>query len=172
MSNPKRYGGQKRSAALRYLYFIIFGLLAAWLIASIVFAKSPIDLVRNSVSTIGDKVGKVGDVKHSPSIAAEKDSIINKLENDLAICRGEKSFHKAMVMIDSKHLNMRADPSLNASVVMQIPAESMVDIYYYDTKTYYLEGIAGNWAKIRYADQEGWVWGNFLVKISEEKIEE
>lgn len=171
MSSSKRYGDQKRSAVLRYLYFLIFGLLAAWLIASIVSEKSPIDLVRNSVSTIGDKVGSANEEKQA-TLVSEKDSIISKLENDLAICRGEKSFHKAMVMIDSKHLNMRSNPSLNASVVMQIPAESMVDIYYYDTKTYYLEGVPGNWAKIRYADQEGWVWGNFLVKISDDKIEE
>ena len=74
MSSSKRYGDQKRSAVLRYLYFLVFGLLAAWLIASIVSEKSPIDLVRNSVTTIGDKVGSVGEEKQS-TIISQKDSL-------------------------------------------------------------------------------------------------
>ena len=68
-------------------------------------------------------------------------------------------------MIDSETLNMRSGPSLSSSIVLRIPANAEVNIMYFDTQTFYLNGEAGRWCRISYAGTEGWAWGNFIREI-------
>lgn len=162
----KRYGEPRKNNLFRYLYFVLFGLIALWLLASIIFKTSPIDLINNSFSKIGEKV--VSSVDDNGMTMAQKDSLILELQKQLeSIKTGGGSYQKAMVIINSSHLNMRDKPSLSSSIVMQIPAESVVDLLFFDTETFFLEGKPGKWAKIKYAEEEGWVWGNFIKKIDE-----
>lgn len=172
MAAQRRYGETPKSRILRFLYFFLFGITAIWLLASIVFKTSPVELISSSVNKIEEKVSE--SIPNADLIDQEtkmhKDSLINKLKDELAICKGEKSYSKAMVIINSNHLNMRDKASLSSSIVMQIPAESIVDILYYDTETFYLEGKPGKWARIKYANEEGWVWGNFLKQMDEDLI--
>lgn len=166
----KRYKDPRKSNAFRYSYFFLFGLIALWLLASIIFKTSPIDLVKNSFSSFGQKVSDTAASVSGSNVmsAAEKDSIITRLQTELDICRGKGSYQKAMVIINSAHLNMRDKASLSSNIVMQIPAESIVDVLFYDKETFYLEGKAGKWARIKYSDSEGWVWGNFLKTIDQD----
>lgn len=172
MSSSKRYGSPKKSGFFKYLYYVVFGLLSLWLIASILFKKSPIDLLNDYSTKIGATVSESMPNNADTNFLMKKDSTITALKNELAICRGEKNYHKGKVVIGSSYLNLRSKPSLNGSVLLQIPAESVVDIMFYDTETFYLEGKPGSWAKIRYAGKEGYVWGNFLVKIDENSVGE
>lgn len=71
---------------------------------------------------------------------------------------------KAIVDVEAGTLNMRDQPLLVSNIVAKIPDSSIVDVLYFDTKVYYLGGKSGRWCKIKYAGQEGWVWGGF-VKI-------
>jgi len=95
----------------------------------------------------------------------EKDSIINSLEEKLEACEGLGNYKKGIIIVDSETMNMRSEPALVSSVVMRIPANSEVEVMFYDTKTYYLNGKAGKWCKIRYAGTEGWAWGNFIQEF-------
>lgn len=164
MSNSNRYGSSRGSGIFRYLYYFIFALLSIWLAASIIFKKSPVNLIKDYSTKIGETVSESIPGSGSNEIV-QKDSLISKLKADLAICQGKTDYHKAKVVISSSYLNMRSNPTLSSSVILQIPAESVVDIMFYDKQTFYLDGKPGSWAKIRYAGKEGFVWGNYLVKI-------
>jgi len=143
------------------LSYVFVGLLFIWLLISIYFEVSPIDILKKGVVSIGS----VGTTKTIESLELElkqKDSIINILERQLNKTSTD-GLKKAIVKVSSSTLNMRDKPSLASDIVLQIPVESEVDILFYDTETYYLEGKQGKWCKIKYAGEEGWVWGNFLL---------
>jgi len=123
-------------------------------------SKNPTEILSNAFSKIPNPTNT-----EKNSIIASKDSLIVSLETQLADCQGINNFTKAIVIIDGSTLNMRNEPSLTADVVMRIPASSEVEIMFYDTETYYLNGQSGRWCRIRYASTEGWVWGNFIREI-------
>ena len=169
MSIRKRYGSQSKTRGLRLLYYILIALLFIWLLASIIFKSNPLDLIKSSLTSFKSESPTehiISDESSDLPLTA-KDSLIVKLKNDLAICRGEKDYQKALVKIESSYLNMRDQASLNSDVILQIPAGSVVDVLYYDKKSFYLEGRQGNWARVLYAGKEGWVWGNYLEKLEE-----
>jgi len=138
----------------------LFFLISLWLIISIIMSKNPTEILSNAFSKIPNPTNT-----EKNSIIASKDSLIVSLETQLADCQGINNFTKAIVIIDGSTLNMRNEPSLTADVVMRIPASSEVEIMFYDTETYYLNGQSGRWCRIRYASTEGWVWGNFIREI-------
>ena len=57
---------------------------------------------------------------------------------------------------------MRDKPTLASNIVVRIPDDSFVDVLYFDTKYYYLNGTRGRWCKVKYSDKEGWVWDGFI----------
>ena len=152
----------KRSSKnlLKWVYISCFFLISTWLIVSIVLQKNPTEILSSAFS----KIPSPSDSQNR-SIILEKDSIITQLEKALSDCQSKGSFAKAIVVIDGTSLNMRSEASLTSDIVLKIPANSEVEIMFYDTETYYLNGQAGKWCRIRYASTEGWVWGNFLREI-------
>ena len=154
---------RKRPKIWSIVSYIVFGLITIWLLASMYYELSPVDILKKSFVSIGS-VGSGDTVESLQAEIAEKDSIINALEIQLSN-KANTGLKKAIVKISSNTLNLRDKPSLNSGIVLQIPAESEVDILFYDTEKYYLEGKAGKWCKIQYAGQEGWVWGNYLLEI-------
>ena len=92
-----------------------------------------------------------------------RDRFIDSLEQIISILQGQQTYRKAIVEIEGTTLNMRALPSLSGNVLIQIPDSSVIDIMYFDKKKYVIDGKYGQWCKIHYADQEGWVWGNYLL---------
>ncbi len=151
---------RKKNNRLSIVGYVLFGVIAIWLLASIYLELSPIEIIRKGVSTVGSSKETVESLKLK---IIEKDSIIKELESQL---KGRnQAVKKAIVKVSGNTLNLRSEPSLVSDVILHIPSESQVDILFYDTETYYLDGKAGKWCKISYTGQEGWVWGNFLLEL-------
>ena len=127
---------------------------------SIFTQKSPIEVLSSTFSKIPTPASSALQAE-----LLEKDSIIADLKKKLATFEGMGNYKRGLVIIDSPTLNMRSGPSLSSDVVLRIPANSEVEILFYDTQTYYLNGKAGKWCRIKYAGKEGWAWGNFINEI-------
>ena len=82
-------------------------------------------------------------------------SVVEELEN-------RSPYRTAIVKTEANSLNLRAEPNLSSDVVIKIPDSSAVEILYYDEEILVLDGETGKWCKVKYADKEGWVWGNYL----------
>jgi len=91
-----------------------------------------------------------------------KDNLIDSLQTSLKKYEKINIHKKALVDVEQGTLNMRSEPQLVSSIIAKIPDSSLVDVLYFDTKVYYLGGKSGRWCKIKYADQDGWVWGGFI----------
>lgn len=149
----------KKNNYFRWAYIVFFCLISLWLLTSIILQKNPTEVLSSAVSKIPNPTNEAKD-----KTILEKDSIIEALKAELSKCKGS-NFSKALVIIDGSTLNMRSEAALTSKIVMRIPANSEVEIMFYDTETYYLNGEAGRWCRIRYAEKEGWVWGNFISEI-------
>jgi hypothetical protein len=135
------------------------------LLSSIISRKDPISLIGNLFSD-NEKTREQlipYDSLVSKNMFLEKD--VNRLEEQLSICKGQKQYKRAMIDIESNTVNMRAQASLSSDIIIQIPDSSIVQILFYDTEKYILNEKYGKWCKIRYAGTEGWIWGNFLIEI-------
>jgi len=155
-----RKGSKKNNSIFRWLYIVLFSLVVIWLLSAIILGKSPTEVLSSAFSKIPNPTAQAITLE-----VEKKDSTIVALQEQLDKCMGSGGLKRGLVIIDSPTLNMRNEPSLSAGVEMRIPANSEVRILFYDTETYYLEGIAGKWVKIKYAGTEGWVWGNFIREI-------
>lgn len=158
MSRYKKNSNNKKNY-LKWGYIVFFCLISLWLLTSIILQKNPTEVLSSAVSKLPNPTNEAKD-----KTIVKKDSIISALQDELAKCKGS-NFSKAMVIIEGPTLNMRIEASLTSDIVMRIPANSEVEIMFYDTETYYLNGEAGRWCRIRYAGAEGWVWGNFISEI-------
>jgi len=159
MAKP-RYGQKQTNPILRWAYLVLFALSSLWLVTSIIAKKSPIEVLSSFFSAIPNPA-----VKNRELLIASKDSLILDLETKLEACQSKGSYKRGMIIVDSETMNLRSEPSLVSEVVMRIPANSEVEVMYYDTKTFYLNGKPGKWCKIRYAGTEGWAWGNFIQQF-------
>jgi len=61
-------------------------------------------------------------------------------------------------------LRLRAEPSESATVLMNIRNFGSVNVLGYEDKDVVVNGEKGHWYKVRYQEQEGWVWGGFIVR--------
>ncbi len=95
-------------------------------------------------------------------LVEQQESKIALLESDLEECLDNDGFKKGIITTESSTLNMRSEPSLESDVLLRIPSGSTVSILYYDDRQLMLDGDIGQWCKIKYADQEGWIWGNYV----------
>ena len=156
MAKP-RYGQKRTNPLIKWGYMVLFGAVSLWLLISIITKQSPTNVLSSFFSKLPNPV-----TKNQELLLIQKDSLIAALETELQDCKGTSKFKRGLVIIDSETMNMRSKPSLISDIVLRIPANSEVEIMFYDTETFFLEGKAGKWCKIRYAGTEGWVWGNFI----------
>lgn len=157
----KRKQKSSKVNILKYIYIFVFILLVVWLVLSIVQKKNPLNVLKGSISELSHN-----STTELQKQIAEKDSIISELENKLAVYEGSKTNNRrALVIIDSESLNMRSGPSLNSNIVDKIPANTEVQLLYFDSNTYYIDSQPGQWARIIYGESEGWVWGNYIREI-------
>lgn len=96
-------------------------------------------------------------------IIDQKSLTIDSLSNTIEELQNKSPYRTAIVNTTANELNLRSQPNLSSEVVIKIPDSSAVKILYFDEETLILDGETGKWCKIRYADKEGWVWGNYLV---------
>ncbi len=94
-------------------------------------------------------------VNHKALLIDSLDNVIDELKN-------KSPYRTAIVSTDATSLNLRSQPNLSSDVVIKIPDSSAVKVLYFDEEVLVLDGKTGKWCKIKYADKEGWVWGNYL----------
>ena len=157
----RRKRDSKNSKLINYIYIFVFMIITAWLLISIIQKKNPLNILKGGLSELSENA-----TTKLQQQLIEKDSIINELQNRLAAYEGSRvNSRRALVIIESETLNMRSGPSLSSDIIEKIPANSEVELLYYDSNTFYIDSQAGKWARINYAGTEGWVWGNYLREI-------
>ncbi len=143
----------------------VVSLIMALVIGYSIFVQHPVD------KALGMLMGKVkGDkLQQTPPIDTllfrikQKNKLIDSLSSELDAYRKVRVYKKATIDVESGTLNMREKPLLSSDIVARIPDGSVVEVLYFDTETYYLEGEKGRWVKVKYADKEGWVWDKYVV---------
>jgi len=148
------------------IWLLTFLLLLSVLIigASIYFHQAPNKTSKYIWSKItGEDVELEPTVDFLVKELDSKNKLIDSLSSKLKTYEKINIHKKALVNVETGTLNMRDKPILASSIIARIPDSSFVDVLYFDTKTYYLGGKSGRWCKIKYADQEGWVWDGFIV---------
>ncbi|MFT4533166.1 MAG: hypothetical protein ACJA1A_002564 [Saprospiraceae bacterium] len=158
--NKKR---KKESNNGKYILPLLFFILTFWLLLASIKDKSP-------TSLLGDVFGWVlGKDSTNPNkaelriIIDQKSLTIDSLSNTIEELQNKSPYRTAIVNTAANELNLRSQPNLSSEVVIKIPDSSAVKILYFDEEVLILEGETGKWCKIRYADKEGWVWGNYLL---------
>ncbi len=140
-------------------------LVMALIIGYSIFVQQPVD---KAIGTLISKV-KGEQLQQQPPIDTllfrieERDKLIDSLSTELDAYRKVRVYKKATINVESGTLNMRDKPLLSSNIVARIPDGSIVEVLYFDTETYYLEGKKGKWVKVKYADQEGWVWDKYII---------
>lgn len=136
--------------------------LLIWLIASSYKGKSPTETFSDVYYWV------IGKDSPSKSRAELKTTILSnefKLDSLASVIeelKNKSPYRTAIVKTIANSLNLRSEPNLSSEVVIKIPDSSAVKILYFDEEVLVLDGEAGKWCKIKYADKEGWVWGNYL----------
>lgn len=91
-----------------------------------------------------------------------KTLLIDSLSSALDEEKNKSPYRTAIVETTANSLNLRSLPNISSEVIIKIPDSSAVKVLYFDEEVLVLDGVTGKWCKIKYADQEGWVWGNYL----------
>lgn len=160
----KRRGRRSRSSGQdrKWVLPSILGVSIIWLIAANIIGKSPIQTIVDGYYWVK------GDKPHYPSREylseqlKQKDYQIDSLQKALDEEINKSPYRTAIVETTANSLNMRSHPNISSEVVIKIPDSSAVKVLYFDEEVLVLDGVPGKWCKIKYADKEGWVWGNYL----------
>lgn len=139
---------------------IIF--LSIWMLLSVLKDMNPAELIGSIFSNDKDPSQKHTKAELYTQVQ-EREATIDSLHRTIA--KFQKEYKRAMIDVESESLNMRDMPSLSSAILLQIPDSSNVDILFYDKEEFVLDGKYGRWCRIKYADQEGWVWGNYLLEL-------
>lgn len=156
---------RRRNKGFNYkLLFGALGLLCFLLIVSSIWRQvSPDNVIKDAFYSISGNSEKISKNASSYHLAlAEKDSLIVKAQKALDECQNKQIYRVGIIDIESETVNVRSKSSLVSDIILQIPNGSEVQILYFDTEKFYLDGKQGKWCRIIYAGQEGWVWGNFV----------
>lgn len=157
----RRYRNRQEFPFWKWFYFGLFAIICVWLLLSLFKSQNPADVVKSTWSTITGSEKSFPTTKQLQKVIDDKDNKIATLQKELDELKS--SLHSiATVNVDSPTLNLRSEASLNSEILFKIPNGSAVEVLYYDTRKLFLRGQQGQWARIKYADKEGWVWGNFL----------
>lgn len=162
------YGSTKKKGISKYkliTFSAIFMLI--WLLLSSLADRSPI----RTVSSIGqlfspDPEPEINYGRNELlSSIRQRDRQIDSLHEVIKSFSVIKQNDKAMVMIDSDELNARSAPSISSKILFKLRDSTLVDILLFDSETYSIGGKSGNWCKIEFGGEQGWVWGNYLQKV-------
>ena len=148
-------------ARLILLVWVIF--TSALLLLSIAFRKDPLSLVQDTIYIITNLDQKwPSNIKLLKREIIEKDYVIDSLEQIAQ--KFENTFSTQIAEFKDKQgiINMRSLPDINSDVIIKIAANEKVEILYYDTELKTIQGENGRWVKVRYLDNEGWVWSGLL----------
>jgi len=160
----KKRGRNTNKKSLIQWWMWVIALTVAWLIGSSYMQKSPTQMVSDLYrNLLGQPTKYLSPEQQSAATDVYKDSL-RILHHEISELKNRSPYRKALVDTDATSLNLRSASNLNSDVVIKIPDSSIIEVIYFDEEVLVLDGEAGKWCKIRYADKEGWVWGNY-VKI-------
>lgn len=161
--STRRNRYRQRSRVWPWISFVVFSLVLLLLGTSILKKKSPAEVLKSLFkSDLPPDDPRSFNKKELIALLSERDQEIETLQEKLKECLLDDGFKKATISTSSNTLNMRSEPSLSSSVIIKIPNGSEVSILFFDQRELLLDGAMGQWCKIRYAENEGWVWGNYL----------
>jgi len=123
---------------------LVFSLLLIGL--SIYFEQTPdktTDLLLKKIN--GDSIVVLPSRESLIEKINQKDVLIDSLSLKLKEYEKLRYHKRGLVNVESGTLNMRNKPQLASSIVAKIPDSSYVDIMYFDTHYYYLNGKRGRW---------------------------
>jgi len=140
----------------------LFVLSLAWIFLSIMADRNPLQTLSSVKNTLTGNAGDDLSRSELQQIVKKQEIKIDSFAQVLAERDALKKYDNGMIDVGSEYLNMRDQPSLSSNILLKIPDSSIVDILYYDTNTFILDGKSGTWCRIKYADEEGWIWGNYL----------
>jgi len=164
MARRNRY--QKRSAVWSWVSFLIFGAIIVLLGYSAFTRKSPAKVIKSMWASDlpEDDVRRLNKSELITKLE-EAEAQISDLEIQLQSCKTDDGYTKGVIETSSPTLNLRSDPSLESEILLRIPTNSRVSILYYDERRLILDGAMGQWCRVKYVDQEGWVWGNYVREV-------
>ena len=136
--------------------------MVLWIAGSSLRGKSPTELFSDVYYWVIGETSPYPSREELKSIISTKQFTLDSLANELKEIKNKSPYRTALVKTTANSLNLRSEPSLSSDVVIKIPDSSAVEILYFDEKVLVLDGVAGKWCKVKYADKLGWVWGNYL----------
>ena len=142
---------------------ILMALSILWLITASIKDKSPTELLSDLYSWTLGRASTYHSKKDLHASINKKTFKIDSLNYEIKELINKSPYRTAIVKTEANSLNLRSRPNLSADVVIKIPDSSAVEVLYYNEEVLVLDGETGKWCKIKYADKEGWVWGNYLV---------
>lgn len=165
MGYKKQSRRRKESNNGKFILPILLFFSTLWIVISSAKDKSPIAYIDDVYSwVIGEPTSNPNKAELQAVIDQKSDSV-DSLYNLLEELRNKSPYRTAIVNTTANSLNLRSSPNLSSDVVIKIPDSSAVKVLYFDEEVLVLEGETGKWCKIKYADKEGWVWGNYLELV-------
>ena len=147
----------------KYILPLLFLVLVVWFLIASIKDKSPTALLSDAYLWIVGEESKNPNKAQLNAIIDQKTLLIDSLSNTIEELQNKSPYRTAIVNTTANELNLRSQPNLSSDVVIKIPDSSAVKILYFDEEVLVLDGETGKWCKIKYADKEGWVWGNYLI---------
>lgn len=146
-----------------WISFITFGFLIMLLGTAIWTSASPAKVLTSWFTRATPERGLDELTKKDlRKIVLEQEQTIKALREQLSRYEENEATNVGIIRTESAALNMRTGPTISSDIVLRIPDGTRVNVLYYDDTELFLEGKKGSWCRIRYEDQEGWVWGNYL----------
>lgn len=148
-----------------WVSFVVFAALIFILGGSLLKRQSPASFMKQlfKSSPNSDNYGS-----HSKKalirILESKDLELDSLRIALQDIDSRCGLGLAYVRVNTDALNLREKPTLNGKIITRIPNKSAVVIISINEEEEFLEGKDGNWYQVEYDGEQGWVWGNYLVK--------
>ena len=154
---------RKESNNGKYILPLLLFLVSVWSIMSSIKDKSPTALLSDVYSWVVGQETTNPNKAELKEIIDQKSNTIDSLSSVIEELENKSPYRTAIVNTTANELNLRSQPNLASDVVIKIPDSSAVKILYFDEEVLVLDGETGKWCKIKYADKEGWVWGNYLL---------
>ncbi len=154
-----------QSIILRWIIFILLCLVIVLLGYSLYLKKTPASVLKSLMPTSSEQsTTKALSKKELIRLTAQQDSTIRSLQQDLAAYNYQYVLEQGFIDVDASTLNLRREPTIDSEVKLKIPDSSRVIILYYNNAIDTVDGVPGQWCKIKYQSEDGWVWGKYVVR--------
>lgn len=163
------YGRSKKKGISKFKLITFSAIvMLIWLILASLANRSPIQTISSIKQLFSQDPDPVLNYSRDELLyeVRQQDAHIDSLLEVIKSFSVIKKNDNAIVKIDSEELNVRSAPSLNSKVLFKLPDSTLVDILLFDSEVFTIGGKQGNWCKILFAGEQGWVWGNYLQKVS------